>query len=168
MNTNDIKVASLRLILATFLAVAATVGVGAFFGIPQDVSRLEEKLEALKEATYVNGRVVSTEERDKNLADAGHTFHLPSSSTELAPVPVYSLRGLVEGALRWYPVLFGATLLASLLVIRPGVLGGLIGLILLSPLALLMSLEVSIALGVAALAYCSVEYVRARPKASLS
>jgi hypothetical protein len=155
-----------KLAVAALLAVTLTVSIGAFLGIPQDVDRLEQKLRAFEEATYVNGRVVSEEERDKALTRAGHTFHLPPSTTASAPVVHYSTSGLLEGALRWYPSVFGVSLLAFLALLRPGIPAGLVVLLAMAPLSFFLSEAVAVAVAVAGLAYLAVEVILRRTSAS--
>jgi hypothetical protein len=148
-----------KLVVAVIMAVALTVSIGTFFGIPQDVDRLEQKLRAFEEATYVNGRVATDEERDAALTKAGHTFHLPSSTTSSAPVVRNPLIGLLEGAVRWYPKIFCLSLLAFLALLRPGFLAGLVVLIALAPLSYLLSQAVAVAVAAAGLAYLAIEMI---------
>lgn len=155
-----------KLLMAVALAIVATLVVGMMFGIPRDVESLERKLQAFEQASYKDGRAVSDEVRNKTLTEQGHTFHVPSSSS--APsVGQYKVMNLFEGALRWYPGVFGIALLLFLSVIRPGMYAGVSVTVVIAPLALILGQKLAICVALVGLVYFALEKVRTRARAAL-
>lgn len=158
----------LRICIAILLAVFATAVIGIQLGTPQDIDSVERNIRAIEQASYKDGRAVSYEERDKALTDAGHTFHLPSSSTSPPQSTHQSTLRVLEGAIRWRPWLFSASLLVLLLILRPAKYAGFVMAIVLAPVALILSTAVSIAVAAAGLVYSMIEIVRRRAGTSES
>jgi hypothetical protein len=166
MKKRSVSVVLGKLLMAVILATVTTFAIGMQFGIPLDVKSLERNLQALERASYIDGRAVSDEVRDKALADEGYTFHSPASGSATPPVGQLKIFNLFEGALRWYPGVFGVSFLLFLSLLRPGVFAGVLVVVALSPLALILSAKVAVYVALAGLTYFSVEKIRTRVHAS--
>lgn len=155
-----------KLLMAVVLAVAATVVIGMMFGIPRDAESLERKLQAFEQASYRDGRAVSDEVRNKTLTEEGYTFHAPPGGSA-SSVGQYKVMKLFEGAIRWYPGVFGIAFLLSLSVIRPGMYAGIFVTVVIAPLALILGQKVAIFVALVGLIYFALEKVRTRGRAAL-
>lgn len=168
MRLADAITTAAKLVIAALSAVVVTVTIGMFFGIPRDVRGLEERLQAFEDASYRDGRAVSDEERSKALVEEGHTFHLPGHQPPASPLPPRSVWSGIEDAIRWYPAIFGVSLLAFLVLLRPGAYAGMALILAVYPSAVFMGVAVSLAVGAAGFLYAGGEMARRRIRASTS
>ena len=110
------KAQILRLLSCLLLAMLMTAFVGSIVGVPDDVKGVEALLSAIEEESYDDGKLVTASELDRRLEKRGITLSdEPMSPGDYPPVP--SAGEFILNAIRWLPVVFSTSLLASMVLL---------------------------------------------------
>ena len=110
-----------RVLIAFALSILCTSAIGFHLGAPADPQLAEERIRAFYEASYRDGKLIGAHERDRILREKGYDFSPPAESASLISRSV--------ALLNWYPAIFGLSLAAFLLLVRPRLRGAGAGIV---------------------------------------